>query len=394
MILSNPVDIDHLGNGSGSPILTGQVCFASLTNKDEVDDLTSRGYIQQPSVAIPGSANVLTAYVQEDIVKQLQGRDVFIAPYVAYSFFKQQAVKHRRSIFALVVNTGHSLQSEFYVFRKGSLESLSSHNGFDHLIVNRVRQQDNRDIKIFAYCVGDVARVGFDADVLEYVDTNPFEYGKGLSGLISRFTTVKGQRLLAGAENRFSSVIKPFFVPLIMCFIALVTVPAYSLYKQMEFGFVKGQFEEVADSQEGLPEQAQLNMWEARSHFIEALDAKDLTTSVIQELLQNLSTASKKAGSGAAYFERMDINLSEPSDVNGKTYNVILEVGIPVSQKLSPEELTARFAAALTDSLGRAITGSVDVWDDVVKRQVNGRNYVFARFYLMREVGGSDEFIN
>lgn len=395
MILDTPsFDVEHIKKAL--PVLTGQVCFAFLTDKNKQEDLSERGYIKQPPVAIPNTNNVLTAYVHSDVIKNITTRkDVIIAPYVAYSFFKQLASKqkNKRTIYALVVKTDNLLQSDFYIFNKGVLEELSSHSGFDEAIISRVRQQDNRHIKINIYTIGDIPILDSDSNSLDYFKDGPFDNGVGFRSIWKRLSSVKTQRLVYQAENILNTRLRQFTVPVLFSIIALASIPIYSLYKEIEFNFVREQFDEIANSQDSLPDQAELTMWESRNHFIESLDKAEFTTTLLQGLLKSLSAASKKVVSQGVFFERMDINLDAPIEVNNKSYNVVLEVGMPVNKSMSPEEQTARFATALTESLGRSISGSVDVWDDVIKRQINSKDYVMARFYIMHSHGSINEHI-
>lgn len=395
MIINTIYTAESSFQESALPVLAGQVCFAELRPKSEIEDLQGRGYIQQPPIVIPGTVNALTAYVYSDIAKKIGARNVVIAPYYAYSRFKRMASSHRKGkvIFALVLAVNNVIQSDFFVFNKGKLEAFSSHKGFDLSIVNSVRQSE-REIPIHVFQVGETPSVLGEAVIYHAEDFfAPIEKNI-VERVLAKFTHVKTQRLALTPEWALSTMLKPFIIPLAISVLSFAIVPVYSFTKKLEFDFVKAQFLDVAASHESLPEQAQLNMWVARSRFIEALDKRDMTTLVMQELLQHLSVASKSLSTGSALFDRMDINLVKDTEVNGKSYNVIMEVGIPFDSRLSPEEQTARFAKALTESFGGYISGSVDVWDDVVRRQFNGKNYVFARFYLKRNDGAAHEFSN
>jgi hypothetical protein len=88
------------------------------------------------------------------------------------------------------------------------------------------------------------------------------------------------------------------------------------------------------------------------------------------------------------------MNGSTPFELNGKTYNASIEVGLLAQAGVTAEEQTARFAAKLTESLGDKVVGTVDVWDDVITRKVQGSDYYFARFYLLRASEVDDATVN
>jgi hypothetical protein len=165
-------------------------------------------------------------------------------------------------------------------------------------------------------------------------------------------------------------------------------VPATAFYKSYSFDSIQSDYRAIADSQEGLPNQAELTTWTNKALFIQALDKTPLTTAIQSEIMKGLSRTTRDMGlSGQVVFERLDIGLSTPSEVNGKQYNVILEVGLAPNKSLSAEEQSARFAAKLSESMGSRIDGSVDIWDDVVRRNVRGKDFIVARLYLNHLAG-------
>lgn len=367
------------------PILTGQACVAYLSDKDSVEEVP--GYVRQSSVAIPNSKRVLTAFVLNEVAENIPARkEVILGPYAHYAFFKRLAQRNKTTytIYAFVTSTSTFLQSDFYLYHKGNLEKIQTLYGFDETVINTVRQQDYQDSPVHVYSIGDVPALRTKPSYVEYHKANPFDDKGGLKSIWSRFTTLKAQRLTNGAENRLGNQMQDLVLPLSLALFAVVAAPVYSVYKQVEFDSVQAQFHDVANSQEGLPDQSELSIWSARNQFVQSIDSPELTSLVMQDLLRGLSVASQKSAGGSAVFERMDISLESPKDMNGKPYNVILEVGIPDNKVMSAEEQTSRFAKALTESLGSSISGSVDVWDDVIKRDVSGKTYVVARFYLMR----------
>ncbi len=392
MHLISEVDATNVPNDKTLLLLLGHACLGDLKSASE-PPFSDSAYIRQPSVAIPKTKQTLTCYVSQSVFETVGSRrDVLLAPYVLYSTFRSRAPRNQVTLFACVIQDKGVAYTEIFGFKGQLLTLHSSKIGFDISMLQLHRQQDFRDavVHVFAH---NFNTEGFRWP--EYVTVHaasPFIERKGLVAAFERLTKLKRQRLVDASNSLLHGEFKQALMPAAITLAALCVVPVVSAVKQAEFDSIKQKYHDVASEHGALPEQSELRMWESRSRFVGSVDSAVSTTSIVTELLQALSRTSRLTGPVA--FERLDMNGSTPFELNGKTYNASIEVGLLAQAGVTAEEQTARFAAKLTESLGDKVVGTVDVWDDVITRKVQGSDYYFARFYLLRASEVDDATVN
>lgn len=372
------------------PVLMGNACFARLSDKNE-QPRDYPQFIRQPAVVLPSVKRLYTAYVSQGIHDQLGSkRDVIIGPYLLYSYFRRQAkrLKTQHNVFVFTTTIDGEIHTELYFFVRSTLERVELKTGFDDNLIAEQLRGDFKDSQVRVYFVGERPTLRGQIQNVTFEGAGPFDSKKGINNLFGGFGLLKTQHVVDAKSSLFHGEFKQCITPAAVALLSVCLVPATAFYKSYSFDSIQSDYRAIAYSQEGLPNQAELTTWTNKALFIQALDKTPLTTAIQSEIMKGLSRTTRDMGlSGQVVFERLDIGLSTPSEVNGKQYNVILEVGLAPNKSLSAEEQSARFAAKLSESMGSRIDGSVDIWDDVVRRNVRGKDFIVARLYLNHLAG-------